>query len=278
MDTPQSKKRQIAAILFIVLLIGALYFTTLRWLGYEWWTNDYYSHGPLVLLISALLVWRRRESLRRTTPAAWGLAPVLLGLALHFGGLMSKALYLSALSLPLVLGGLLAFLLGAPALRSVAFPLAFLWLSIPLPFVEMASVPLQTITAEVSTAAAVALGIQARVQGAQVTLSSCSLQVGAACSGLRSIVALLTLDILFVYLMQGKWWARLTLIALSIPIAIAANFVRVTALLLIADRWGQDAGLKYFHDYSSPVLFVVAFLLLILMSWVLRCREIRTDI
>ena len=278
MTTQQGKSRQIVATLIVLLLIGGLYFTTIRWLAYEWWTNDYYSHGPLVIVVSALLVWRRRESLHRQTPATWGLAPILVGLALLFGGLASKAPYLAALSFPLVSGGLVAFLLGAPALRSMAFPLAFFWLSVPLPFVEMASVPLQTATAQVSTAAAVALGIDAKVQGAQVTLSSCSLQVGAACSGLRSIVALLTLDILFVYLIQGKWWARLSLVVLSIPIAIAANFIRVTALLLIADRWGRDAGLKYFHDYSSPVLFIVAFLLLILVSWVLQCREIRSDI
>lgn len=270
--------RQILATTLIVILLVALYFTTLRWLAHEWWTNDYYSHGPLVVLVSLFLAWRRRESLIRHTPAWWGGFLLAGGLGLHLLGLMSKAAYISALSLPLLLAGVVAFLLGAPALRQMAFPLAFLWLSVPLPFVEAASLPLQSVTANVSTGAARILGIPAEVQGAQVTLSSCSLQVGAACSGLRSIVALLTLDVLFVYVVQGRWWARGILLLLAVPIAITANFVRVTALLIIADLWGRDAGLKYFHDFSSPVLFVVAFLLLILISWVLQCREIRSDI
>jgi len=274
----QKNRRQIAAVALIVVLLGGLYFTTFRWLGHEWWTNDYYSHGPLVVLISAFLAWRRRDALKRQSPAMWGVLLMGFGLALHIAGLTTKAMYLSALSLPLLLAGLLVFLLGPIAARQMAFPLAFLWLAVPLPFVEAASLPLQTITASVSTAAAQLLGIQAEVQGAQVTLSSCSLRVGAACSGLRSIVALLTLDVLFVYIIQGKWWAKVLLIALAVPIAIAANFIRVTALLVIADTWGREAGLHYFHDYSSPVLFVVAFLLLILLSWVLKCREIRSDI
>lgn len=274
----QKNGRQIAAIALIVVLLGGHYFTTFRWLGHEWWTNDYYSHGPLVVLISAFLAWRRRDALQRQSPAMWGVLLMGFGLASHIAGLTTKAMYLSALSLPLLLAGLLVFLMGPTAARQMAFPLAFLWLAVPLPFVEAASLPLQTITASVSTAAAQLLGIQAEVQGAQVTLSSCSLRVGAACSGLRSIVALLTLDVLFVYIIQGKWWAKAVLIALAVPIAIAANFIRVTALLVIADSWGREAGLHYFHDYSSPVLFVVAFLLLILLSWVLKCREIRSDI
>jgi len=260
------------------LLIGALYFTTLRWLGNEWWSNDYYSHGPLVALISAFLIWRRRKALRREGPADLGLIGVGAGLALGLAGMLTRAPYLSALSLPILLAGLVAFLLGPPALRQIAFPLGFLWLAIPLPFVEMASYPMQVLTADASTALARLLGIPAVVQGAQVTLSSCSLQVGAPCSGLRSIVALLTLVILYVYIIKGPWPARLALILLSVPIAIAANIVRVTLLLVVAELWGRDAAMTYFHDYSSPVLFIVAFGLLIALSWILRCREIRADI
>ena len=278
MITLQKNRRQVAAVALIVALLGGLYFTTFRWLGHEWWTNDYYSHGPLVVLISAFLAWRRRDALKRQSPATWGALLMALGLVLYIAGLTTKAMYLSALSLPLLLAGLLAFLLGPGAVRQMSFPLAFLWLAVPLPFVEAASLSLQTITASVSTAAAQLLGIPAEVQGAQITLSSCSLRVGAACSGLRSIVALLTLDVLFVYIIQGKWWGKAILIVLAIPTAIAANFIRVTALLVIADTWGREAGLRYFHDYSSPVLFIVAFLLLILISWVLGCHEIRSDI
>jgi len=270
--------RQIGTVALIAVLIGVLFFTTFRWLGIEWWSNDYYTHGPLVLLVSGFLVWRRRAGLQRESPSNWGLLGITAGLAIHVIGLALRAPYLSALSLPILLGGLVAFLLGLPALRRVAFPLAFLWLAIPLPFVEAASVPLQNIAASASTALARMVGIPAEVRGAQISLTTCDLQVGAACSGLRSIVALLTLVVIFVYLLQGSLPAKLLLLALATPIAILANVIRITGLLIIAENWGQDAGLKYFHDYSSPVLFLVAFVLLIALSWVLKCREIRSDI
>jgi exosortase len=278
LDLLTGKGRQIARVALLALLILALYGSTFIWLGHEWWTNDYYSHGPLVVLISALLVWRRRRALRRQEPTAWGLAGIGLGLALHLAGLFMRAPFLSSLSFPLLLGGLVGFLLGRPALGRLLFPLAFLWLAVPLPFVEIASFPLQVVTADASTALARLLRIPAEVQGAQVTLATCQLQVGAPCSGLRSIVALLTLVVLFVYIIRGPGPARAALIILAVPIAIAANIVRVTALLVIADRWGREAALRYFHDYSSPVLFVIAFGLLIALSWALRCREIRPDI
>ncbi len=271
-------RRPLLIVALLVVLVGALYFTTLRWLGHEWWTNDYYTHGPLVVLISAFFIWRRRAALRRENPSDLGLIGVGLGLAVAVAGLATRAPFLSALSLPLLLAGLVAFLLGMPALRALAFPLAFLWLAIPLPFVELASFPLQVLTADVSTTLARLLGIPAEVQGAQVTLTSCELQVGAPCSGLRSIVSLLTLVALFVYIIKGPWLARLGLIILSAPIAVAANITRVTLLLVVAELWGRDAALRYFHDYSSPVLFIIAFGLLIALSWVLRCREIRADI
>jgi len=272
------RRRPILIVALLIALIGALYFTTLRWLAHEWWSNDYYTHGPLVALISAFLIWRRRSALRRARTSDLGLIGVGLGLVLALAGLATRAFFLSALSLPLLLAGLIAFLLGLPALRRLAFPLAFLWLAIPLPFVELASFPLQVLTADVSTALARLLGIPAEVQGAQVTLTSCELQVGAPCSGLRSIVALLTLVVLFVYIIKGPWPARLGLILLAFPIAVAANIARVTLLLVVAELWGRDAALRYFHDFSSPVLFIIAFGLLIALSWVLRCREIRADI
>lgn len=267
------------------LLIVALYVPTFRWLAYEWWTNDYYSHGPLVVLVSLFLIWRRRAILKRSdiagafplSAALGGLSLMVLGLLMHLAGLVNKAMYVSAFSLPILLAGLVGFLVGMLALRRLAFPLAFLWLAVPLPFVEAASFPLQVIAAGASTAMARLLGIPAEIQGAQVILPTCALQVGAPCSGLRSIVALLTLVVLFVYVIKGPWLAKLALLVLAGPIAIMANVVRVTLLLVIAHRWGREAGLRYFHDYSSPVLFIIAFLVLVLLSWIFRCREIRSD-
>lgn len=272
------RKRRLFATMALALLVGILYFPTLRWLAHEWWSNDYYTHGPLVLMIAGALLWRRRRAFWYRVPENRGLVGVGIGLAAHLIGSAWRAPYISALSLPILTAGLVTYFMGMPALRMVAFPLAFAWFAVPLPFVEQASVPLQALTAAASTTLARLWGIPAQVQGAQITLASCSLQVGAPCSGLRSIVALLTLDVLFVYLVDGPAWARGVLLAMAIPMALIANIVRVALLLVIAQSWGAEAGLHYFHDYSSPVLFLVAVLLLMGVSWAVQCRGIRSDI
>lgn len=271
-------RRGLFAALLLILLVGVLYFPTWRWLAHEWWTNDYYSHGLLVAPLTIFLLWRRLSTVGEPLPANWGLLPLLAGLTLHLYGLWRQAYFLSAVSLPILAGGLIALFLGGKALRVAAFPLAFFWLGVPLPFVETASYPLQTITAAAASALARVLGIDADLKGAQITLPACSLQVGAPCSGLRSIVALITLNVLLAYIVQGTIWARALIILMAVPIAIAANIIRVTLLLIVANTWGAEAGLSYFHDFSSPVLFLVAVLLSIGLSWGVGCREIRADI
>ena len=122
------------------------------------------------------------------------------------------------------------------------------------------------------------LGIPAANQGSQIQLQNSSFVVGAACSGLNSLVALATLVVVFVYLVEGSYRSKSVLLVLAIPIALLANIFRVSSLLVIAHFFGAEAGMTYFHDYSSPVLFLLAFVLLILVSRWLGCSEIRRDI
>lgn len=272
-----SKRRAALAAALVAALLLALSYPTLRWLVGEWLTNDYYSHGWLVLPVSAYLAWRRwpRED---ATPANLGLVPLGLGLVGYLVALLSKAYFLAALALIVLLVGLVWFFLGTRGLRRLAFPLGFLVFMVPLPFVEMASLPLQLLTGTCSTAVARVVGVDATVRGAQVTLPNVDLVVGAQCSGLRSIVALFTLVAILVYILDGPWWGQLLLVVSAIPVAILGNIVRVASLLWVADRWGAGAGMTYYHDYSGFVFFLFAFVLLILLSRAFRCREIRDDI
>jgi len=310
------RRSALAAALVGVLLL-ALAFPTLRWLSNQWLSNDYYSHGWLVLPVSAFLAWRqwprlehekdentseleRDENIKRPfvlsplsrsnlSPLSrsnlsplWrsnvGLIPLSLGLAGYLIALLNKAHFLAAIALIVLLAGLVWFFLGTPALRRLAFPIGFLIFMVPLPFVERASLPLQLLTGSCSTALARVVGVEATVRGAQVTLPNVDLVVGAQCSGLRSIVALFTLVAIFVYVLQGPWWGRLLLVLSAIPVAILGNVVRVASLLWVADTWGAGAGMTYYHDYSGIVFFLFAFALLLLLSRVFQCREIRADI
>lgn len=270
------RRSALAAALVGVLLL-ALAFPTLRWLINQWLTNDYYSHGWLVLPVSAFLAWRQWPKGERE-PANVGLIPLGVGLAGYLLALLNKAYFLAALALIVLLAGLVWFFLGTRALRRLAFPIGFLVFMVPLPFVERASLPLQLLTGSCSTAVARVVGVDATVRGAQVTLPNVDLVVGAQCSGLRSIVALFTLVAIFVYVLQGPWWGRLLLVLSAIPVAILGNIVRVASLLWVADTWGAGAGMTYYHDYSGIVFFLFAFALLLLLSRAFRCREIRADI
>jgi exosortase len=271
-----NKRSALAAGLVVALLL-ALSYPTLRWLVNEWLTNDYYSHGWLVLPVSAFLAWRQWPRGERE-PANLGLIPLVGALICYLAALLTKAYFLAALALIVLLVGLVWFLLGTRALRRLAFPLGFLLFMVPLPFVERASLPLQLVTGTCSTAVARVVGVDATVSGAQVTLPNVDLVVGAQCSGLRSIVALFTLVAILVYMLKGPWWGRLLLVLSAVPVAILGNIFRVASLLWVADTWGAGAGTTYYHDYSGIVFFLFAFGLLLLLGRAFRCREIRADI
>ncbi|MDY7041789.1 MAG: archaeosortase/exosortase family protein, partial [Chloroflexota bacterium] len=91
-------------------------------------------------------------------------------------------------------------------------------------------------------------------------------------------VALLAVAAVLAYLLRGPWPKRVILFVLAAPLAVAANIIRVVSLLLVANGWGEDAALSYWHTFASPLFFLAALILLIATSWVLGCREIRTDI
>jgi len=263
------------AAIFLVGLLVLL--PTLRWLAYEWWSNDYYSHGVLVPLVSAFFAWRLLPRVERR-PSNLGLFLLIAALAVYLVALFERAFFLAALGMIALFAGVVFYLWGAAALRRLAFPLAFLVFMVPLPFIEASSLPMAQFTGGVSGAVVQALGMDVIVEGMAVTLPNANLVVGAQCSGLRSIVALLTLVAVFAYVVEGSWPRKLLLALMAVPIAILGNVLRVSSLLWVADRWGVEAGFTYYHDYSGIVFFLFAFACLILFARLLGCREIRSDL
>ena len=229
--------------MFISALLLDLYWPTLRWLASEWLSNAYYSHGRVVPLVSAFFAWRRREGLE-ITPSNWGLLGLGAGLALYLAAAWLRAPFVSAFSLIVVLAGLVWFLLGVAALRRLFFPIAFLAFMVPLPFVEAASAPLQSFTAEGATRWVQLLGVPATNQGGQVILPNSSLVVGAPCSGLRSIVAMLTLAAVAVFVVEGRWPGRAGMALATLAVAADANVLWVGSLLLVGHAFGNDARLR----------------------------------
>jgi len=272
--------RDVAGGIVILGLVILLFSSTFSWLVYNWLNNSYYSHGFLVPLVSAFFFWRKREVFapENRHPSSLGLVVLAVSLVGFLAAQIWQAHHVSAMAFILLLAGLALYFLGKEATLRLAFPLAFLLFMVPLPFINRLSPTLEAFTASLSTSVVSLLGIPAVNQGSQIRLPDSSFVVGAACSGLNSTVALATLVVIFVYIVEGTNLAKAVLLAMAVPIALAANLFRVSSLLVIAHFFGAEAGMKYFHDYSSPVLFLLAFGLLILVSRVVGCSEIRRDI
>lgn len=269
-------QKRIVGITTLVILVAIVFLPTLQWLIHSWLGNPYYSHGFLIPVIAGYLIWRRRHV--RIEPWDAGLLVVALGVGLHIASVPWRLHVLSAAGLLVVIVGLALTFGGRETVRQWSFPLAFLGAAIPLPFIERVSPPLEAFVARYAALCVRSVGVAATTIGSQVRLASTAFTVGAPCSGLRSIVALLTLTTLFIYMVRGPWWGKTILLIAALPIAITANLMRVTSLFFVADNLGAEAGLRYYHTLSSPVLFLFALGMLLLTSRGVRCHAIRSDI
>lgn len=257
------------------LLVG---YPALRWLWLQWFSNDYYSHGVLVFPVAAYLAWRLWPRPARWEGSDVGLVVLGLTVLAYLWSSAQRADYLAAIAWIAMGGALVWGLAGLNSLRRVWFPLAFALLAVPLPFVEAVSLPLGQMTGLVSGRIVQALGVPLTINGSQITLPNANLAVGAQCSGLRSMVSLFTLSALFGFVVTGPLWGRAILLLSAFPVALVGNLARVVSLLLVANRWGAQAGFTFYHDYSGYVFFLSAFALLLFLARGVQCRNVRSDL
>jgi exosortase len=252
-----------------------LFADTLRWLYDSWLADPNYSHGFLVPFIAAFFVWRARAAFGAPQPNTAGVWILGGALLLHLAATPFRIYPLSALALISALAAGVVLRWGWAALRASQYAFIVLVLMIPLPFLDRLSPLLETFTARVAAAIVSALGTPAVTFGSQVQLPLIAFEIGAACSGLRSLASLVTLAVVFSGMVTGPRWGKTLIVLAAIPIAILANLARVASILQIAQWFGASAGLAYYHDYSSPVLFLVALGLLIMLARTLKCGEVQ---
>jgi exosortase len=268
---------------FLAVLTGlmALIWPVGQWLWAEWWSNEYYSHGPLLLLVTGYLSWRaweRREQRLPEDTGVWSMVLFVASLMAYLWAWQSRAYYLAAFAVIGLLMGVVWHFGGVRMARSLAFPLGFLALAIPLPFIERATLPLALWTGACSGALVQWMGLDAVIQGASITLPNAELVVGAQCSGINSMITLLALSLFVAYILQGPWWGRLLLVLASLPLALLGNILRVTNLLYVARYLGVDAAFDFYHLYSGPIFFVLVLLLFVPLSRLLRCASFRYEV
>ncbi|TMQ72665.1 MAG: exosortase/archaeosortase family protein [Candidatus Eisenbacteria bacterium] len=246
----------------VAALLAAVYFRTAATLWHTWTHNDDYSHGPLVPLVSLAALWLGRHRLAALPlgPDARGLALLALACLLQVLGIRADVFALQGWSLLVMLTGLSLTFQGTARTRALAFPIGYLafMLTFP-PFVmNTLSYGLKEITMRLSTAASEALGAQFQRSGMTLYLAGGDLRMENPCSGLRSLLAMLATAAAFAWFQPGAGWRRLLLFLSGIPIAVAGNALRITALILVAHYAGVKQATGRFHDWSGYFVYAAA--------------------
>jgi exosortase len=157
--------------------------------------------------------------------------------------------------------GTVLYVLGWRHLRVLALPIAFLLLMIPIPAIifNQIAFPLQLVASRFGETTLNLWGIPVLREGNVIILANTTLEVAEACSGIRSLVSLLTLGIVYSYFTDPRGWVRVTVTLATIPIAIVANGLRVAGTGVAAHYYGGQVATGFLHTFSGWAVFVVAF-------------------
>jgi len=239
----------------------------------HWSVVDDYSHGFLVAPLALYFAWERRHDLHRAAirPSWWGLIPLALGSLILMIGRLGVELTAMRTSFVLTLIGLQILLLGREVFRILAFPMLFLFFMVPLPqsLVNLVAFPLQLMAADFAVETLHLLHIPALREGNIIHLADTQLFVAEACAGLRSLMALGALAVVFAYFFRKNPIERVIIVASAIPIAIFVNAFRVALTGYLAHRMGSAAAQGLIHQTEGFFTFGLAFGLLLVEAWLL---------
>jgi exosortase len=279
-------------------------------LGGDWWNDENYSHGLLIPFVIGYILWleRKRLSEAGTRPAAWwGAIGVGFSLLLLWAGTAGAELFAQRVSLVVILASVAVYFWGFRLLRLIAVPLSLLILSIPIPQIifNRIAFPLQLFASRCAVAAMSFFSIPVLRQGNIIELMPLGssepkrLAVVEACSGIRSLMTLVTLAVVYAYFTKPKsdrgngsddemrtrrprsrhkgvaflktftFWRSLMLVVAAVPIAILTNALRVSGTGILAHYYGTRVADGFFHSFSGWVIYVAAAVLLFATGWVL---------
>lgn len=293
--------KQIWRIFAIASAVVLAYATVLGKLGHDWWTDKNYSHGLLVPFVIGYILWNQRHRFARESqrPAmVVGLAVVSFGLLALWAGTAGAELYLQRTSLMFLFAGTVIYFWGFKLLRLMIVPLFLLWLAIPIPSIIFNKVafPLQLFASRCAVSAMQLFDIPVLRQGNVIELmplgarETKKLEVVEACSGIRSLMTLVTLAVVYAYfthprdndpgngnktgggfssLKTFRFWRSALILFSAVPIAIFTNALRVSGTGILARYYGTKVADGFFHTFSGWVIYIVAFLMLFGVGWVL---------
>lgn len=221
---------------------------------------DYISYTLFIPLFASLGFYLSEQT--PSSPSKWGLWLTLFGVFVYWIGIKSAQTHTVVMSFIILLYGVPLYVFGRDASRWLVFPIAFLFLMVPLNFLDRITVPLANFVTLCAAAICNTIGVEVVCRGTEIKSAKGAFQfeIAEACSGIRSLVALGMVTAVYAYLTENVQWKRWAIFCASIPLAVLGNVARVTTIMLVAQAFGQGVAGGLYHDYSSFIFFPVALL------------------
>lgn len=263
---------------FVGLLLLGIYWQTLLVWSMNVWEDPNYSHAVIIPFVSLYVVWQRLAQMREAPVRSFapGFLIIVLALALFVAGHVGAEFFSKRVSLVILIYGIILFLNGRQLARILTLPIVTLFFAIPLPYVLYNSIafPLKLIATRIAVWGLGLMGLPVFREGNIISLPHATLEVVDACSGIRSLMTLITLAFLLACFHHKSTWKRFLVLLLAAPISVLANAGRVglTGILTSYDpAWGEGT----LHDFSGWAVFVLSFAVLIGASKLLE--KVGTD-
>jgi exosortase len=249
-------------LLLLSALLVWLYHGIAVKLATDWSELPDFSHGRLIPFFALFLLWDNRTKFRKTPIAPnWaGITLVLLGLFVLLLGRLGADLFFQRTSFVILLAGIVWTLLGKPMLRRSAFVLFVLLLAIPLPAIlfNQITFPLQLLASRCASELLPLARVPVLQEGNIIQLPVMSLEVAEACSGIRSLMSLFTVAVIYGYFLEKATWRRVGLALSALPIAVTANVARIFGTGLCVQYWDPEKAMGFFHEFSGWLMFLVS--------------------
>jgi exosortase len=263
-----------APVVLLGLLSVLLYHRIAVKLVTDWYNLPDFGHGFLIPFFAAFLLWDNRREIAGTpiVPSWAGLSLVVLGLCELMLGVFGADLFLQRTSFVLLVAGLVWTLLGKAMLSQLKFVLLVLLLAIPLPTIlyNQITFPLQLLASQLASQILPLFRVPVLQDGNVIRLASMPLEVAEACSGIRSLMSLFAVAVIYGYFLERTTWRRIVLALSSLPIAVAANVVRIVGTGLFVQYWDPEKALGFFHEFQGWLMFVVSLACLYLVHLAMR--------
>lgn len=255
------------------LLLVIANFPILKHLVEQWASDEDVGHGFFVPVVAGFIAWQRRDEILslELKPSWWGAAVMLWGVTQGYLGTLMAELFLQRTSVLISLVGLLLLIGGTRLIRVLLFPLLLLPFMIPIPAViySQLTFPLQLFASQVAESTLTLLNIPVFRDGNILHLASQDLSVAEACSGIRSLLSLTFLSLVYAYFFDRKVWMRWALLLGSIPLCILANSARVT-LTGVLSEVDTKLAQGFFHEAEGWIIFIADLVLLVGLHWAIN--------